>query len=85
MRLHFLDKIRGYAIILMIIFHIFVTANIFNSDYYNLNSTPLYEIGFYFKKIHSYYYLVYLFIYHILIQKILLNTKKNNLKELKHY
>ena len=46
MRLYFLDKIRGYAIILMIIFHIFVAANIFNSDYYNLNSTPLYEIGF---------------------------------------
>tara|TARA_Y100000741_G_scaffold364753_1_gene356826 strand:+ start:2923 stop:3618 length:696 start_codon:yes stop_codon:yes gene_type:complete len=46
MRLYFLDTLRGIAIILMIIFHIFVTINIFNSNSYNLNSTPLYEIGF---------------------------------------
>ena len=46
MRIYFLDTIRGSAIILMIIFHIFVALNLFNSNFYDLNSTPLYEIGF---------------------------------------
>jgi len=46
MRLYFLDTIRGFAVILMIIFHVFVALNLFNSNFYNLNSTPLYEIGF---------------------------------------
>ena len=46
MRIQFLDIIRAISFILMFIFHIFVAINLFKNDYYNLNESILYYIGF---------------------------------------
>ena len=46
MRLQFLDIIRAISFILMFIFHIFVTINIFKSNYYDLKNPIINNIGF---------------------------------------
>ena len=46
MRLQFLDIIRAISFILMFIFHIFVSINIFKNNYYDLQNPIINNIGF---------------------------------------
>ena len=44
-RLYIIDFIRGCAIIMMVIFHIFLSFNLFNNTNYNLNTGILNLFG----------------------------------------